>query len=276
MIYDMHCHMDFAADARVLAEGAREQGIAALSATVEPGAYVRLREELASFPQVNVGLGLHPWRIAEGGCREDELSLFEELAPGARIVGEIGLDFAGSRGEEASRRAQVAALERILAACERGSGGSDASRRPDDAASGRGKLLSLHAARAAGAVLDLLERTGALARHTCIIHWFSGTSDELARAVKCGCFFSVGPRMLATRRGRAYAQAIPENRLLLETDAPPAPAAEAGPTPWDAALWRTDLESVLTQLATLRRTDKAALATRIARTSAELLGGTSA
>ena len=32
-------------------------------------------------------------------------------------------------------------------------------------------------------------------------------------------FFSVGPHMLASKRGRAYAQAIPRDRLLLETDA---------------------------------------------------------
>lgn len=36
-----------------------------------------------------------------------------------------------------------------------------------------------------------------------------------------GCWFSVGERMLATKRGRAYVQSIPSDRLLLETDAPP-------------------------------------------------------
>ena len=62
---------------------------------------------------------------------------------------------------------------------------------------------------------------------TVIFHWFSGTSDELARARNAGCYFSINERMLVTKRGREYARQIPLNRLLLETDAPAEPDAEA-------------------------------------------------
>ena len=70
-------------------------------------------------------------------------------------------------------------------------------------------MISIHAVRSAGAVLDVLESHGLLIPNpdspVIIFHWFSVTSDE---------------RMLASKRGREYARQIPLDRLLLETDAP--------------------------------------------------------
>jgi TatD DNase family protein len=60
--------------------------------------------------------------------------------------------------------------------------------------------MSIHSRRAAGAVLDRLEgHTGA---GSPVLHWFSGTKRELERAMKLGCWFSVGPVMLQTEKGR--------------------------------------------------------------------------
>ena len=120
-------------------------------------------------------------------------------------------------------------------------------------------MLSIHAVKAAGEALDVLERAGALVGNACIFHWFSGTSDELQRAVRAGCFFSINPRMLASKRGRAYAQAVPAERLLLETDAPSQPGER-----YDAPA------AMLEALADLRRTPRDDLAARIARTSRQL------
>ena len=85
--------------------------------------------------------------------------------------------------------------------------------------------------------------------------------------MKLGCFFSVGPHMLTSKRGRAYAQAIPRDRLLLETDEPP----EAGPAV-PAGEFARLLEGALDEIARLRREDPEALAERIAHTSRDLLG----
>ena len=73
--------------------------------------------------------------------------------------------------------------------------------------------------------------------------------------------------MLASKRGRAYAQAIPRDRLLLETDEPP----EAGPVV-PAGEFARLLEGALDEIARLRREDPEALAERIAHTSRDLLG----
>lgn len=243
--YDLHCHLDFAGDPRALATGLNDRGIDCLSVTVTPEGFERARTELSGCANVRVGLGLHPWWVEGDSCGAERIERFESLLGAARFVGEVGLDF-GAR-HEASRAAQVAAFERIASGC----------------ATQGNKVLSLHAVRAAGVVLDVLEHHDVPSDNACIFHWFSGTSDELQRAIKLGCFFSVGERMLATGRGRAYAQAIPLNRLLLETDLPP----EAGSV--DAcAKMDVSLREALSALETVRGEGAAE---RIAGTSASLL-----
>ncbi len=71
--------------------------------------------------------------------------------------------------------------------------------------------------------------------------------------------------MLKTKRGRAYARAIPEGCLLLETDAPPKPVARFSPETHMAQLSRT-----VGLLAEARGADTAALAERVATTSCAL------
>ena len=85
------------------------------------------------------------------------------------------------RRHEENRQAQLDAFNTAIGIC----------------AHQENKVVSLHAVHASAEVLGALERTGA------------------------GCRFSVGPRMLATGKGREYVKAIPAQHLLLETDAPP-------------------------------------------------------
>ena len=100
-----------------------------------------------------------------------------------------------------------------------------------------------------------VERTGTLERCSCIFHWFSGTSDELHRAVHAGCWFSINEMMLRTRRGREYARQLPADRLLLETDLPPGENV-----PFVATEIIAQLERTIEQLGTIRGTDIKALA----------------
>ena len=292
IIYDMHCHIAFAPDPSELARAAATQKIAALSATVLPAEYRALRESLTALPHLHAGLGLHPWWVADGRAAEDDVRLFEDLAPDASVIGEIGLDFARDRGSGPARARQIDVLERVLIACcktpveDRSTvctGAADdtefagrhtsaptepANERTSTSAarSAARKVISLHAVRSADVVLDLLERTGASEQCSCIFHWFSGTSDELNRAIGMGCWFSVGTRMLASKRGRAYARAIPTPRLLVETDLP----AQAGDV-LDPAEWRLTLEETVTQLATIRSCDAGELTATLSSTSSMLL-----
>lgn len=114
--------------------------------------------------------------------------------------------------------------------------------------------MSVHSRRAAKAVLDALEAVRDAGRP--IMHWFSGTQRELARAVDIGCWFSVGPTMLGTDRGRAVAAKIPWNRLLTESDGPFAQVGGRNALPWDAGtaeialaeVWDVPLDEVQARL----------------------------
>lgn len=220
--WDMHCHLGWFADPGRAAEGAAALGLGALAVTVTPDEYVRAAGTLAGAPSVRLAAGLHPWWVRAA----DDADALVELLPYLRWVGEIGLDAAPRH--VATWDAQLAAFERVCAACARTS----------DAAAP--KVLSVHAVRAAGAALDVLEATGAAARCRCVLHWFSGTSEELARARRLGCWFSFGERALATRRGRAYARSLPAGRLLAETDLPAEPGAPGGANDLAASLERAE------------------------------------
>ena len=129
-----------------------------------------------------------------------------------------------------------------------------------------GKLISLHANAAEAELLDLLESSGAAKRNDCILHWYAGPADELQRALRLGCYFSVGKRMLATNRGREYARIIPLERLLLESDMPSKEHAHYTPAQWNA-----DLTEALIAIAEARETSPETVLETIHPTSDRLL-----
>lgn len=251
-LIDTHCHLDFAGNAAELAAAYAACG-GALSGTCDPRDFERVRSKLAPYaPRVRVGLGLHPWWVADGTCGEGEVALFERLAPAAPLISEVGLDFQPRRAD--TRDAQIEAFERVCAAAARPLG--EFPRR----------IMSIHSSAAATCVLDVLERTGCLDACICIFHWFSGSQEELTRAIESGCLFSVNERMLKTKRGRAYARAIPKDRLLVETDFPGKPGTTALAV--DVA---PRLERTMSLLAAARGDDECSLASAIADASERLL-----
>lgn len=244
-LIDTHCHLDFAGNAAELAAAYAACG-GALSGTCDPRDFDHVCAMLAPYaPRVRVGLGLHPWWVADGTCGEGEVALFERLAPAAPLISEVGLDFQPRRAD--TRDAQIEAFERVCAAAVRPLG--EFPRR----------IMSIHSSAAATCVLDVLERTGCLDACICIFHWFSGSQEELTRAIESGCLFSVNERMLKTKRGCAYARAIPEGRLLIETDFPGKPGTTALAV--DVA---PRLERTMSLLAAARGDDERSLASAIA------------
>ena len=252
LLIDAHCHLDFAGNAAELAAAYAACG-GALSGTCDPRDFERVRSEIARFaPHVRVGLGLHPWWVADGTCGEGEIALFERLAPATPLISEVGLDFQPRRAK--TRDAQISAFERVCLAASRSS--AEFPRR----------VMSIHSSAAAMCTLDVLERTGCLDACTCIFHWFSVSQEELNRAIEAGCLFSVNERMLKTKRGRAYARAIPEERLLIETDFPSKPTPMAIPQDVSPRLGRT-----MSLLAEARGADERLLAATVAATSERIL-----
>lgn len=199
-LHDMHCHLDFARDPQSFARDAAQDSSHVFANTVTPAGFRQARELLSGSNNIHLGIGLHPWYITDADTQVEQLL---SSLDSTNFVGEIGLDFGKKKIETAEIQRVV--LRTILEACGKQGG----------------KLISLHAIKSADAVLDMLEASGSLTSCSCIFHWFSGSNDELHRAIKSGCYFSVGPFMANSRRGREYIKVIPAKQLLLETDYPP-------------------------------------------------------
>lgn len=206
--FDAHCHLDLMAHPDAIADEATTLGLGLFDCGVDPRDFAAARERAIRHPGIFAGVGLHPWWITDGRCGDTEVDLLCTLAAQERFIGEVGLDF--SSRFAGTEEIQTQAFEQL---CQTLSQHSIPRR-----------VLSFHAVRSAKAVLDILESKGVFNDSpnspTVIFHWFSGTSDELARARNAGCYFSINERMLVTKRGREYARQIPLDRLLLETDAP--------------------------------------------------------
>lgn len=245
---DMHDHLGWFRDPVAVARAAAARGLGMLAVTVTPEEFLQLRPRLAGIESVRLAVGLHPWWVRDA----TDADTLCELVGRARFVGEIGLDASPRRSSNWD--AQLAAFERICAAC------ASTSVPPAP------KVLSIHAVRAATAVLDVLERTGASERCRCVLHWFAGSSDELWRAVRLGCRFSLGERSLATRRGREYARILPADRLLTETDLPEGERARSSASDVVASL-----ERAVSSIATARETSVEEVRRIVSANGAELL-----
>lgn len=226
---DFHCHLELFPDpAEVIAECVR-RGLYVLSVTTTPSAWAGSAALVADAKRIRLALGLHPQLARE---RRSELPLFDTLLPGTRYVGEIGLD--GTPELRTYWMDQTYVFEHILSTCE---------------AAG-GKIMTIHSRRAVTDVLDRLEaHQGA---GVPVLHWYSGSQRELARAAALGCWFSVGPVMLLGEKGRKLVAKMPQERVLTETDGPFAALNGRSMFPWNvenavvalADVWGIDRDHV--------------------------------
>ncbi len=198
MSWDVHCHADLYSDVVALRRDVHESGVNVIAVTTTPRAYNGNLLRFGDDNRFRVALGLHPELAAS---READLDLFTRLAPGAQYIGEIGLDARPQAFHSLERQRDV--FRTILTLC-----------RAQD------KVMSIHSARAVRHVLDDLEQVCSDRTTTKILHWFSGSKKEGARASELGCYFSVNHIMLSTEAGRDLTLSLPRDRILVETDGP--------------------------------------------------------
>jgi TatD DNase family protein len=218
---DFHCHLDLYPNPQRVVEECITRKIYILSVTTTPSAFHGTMALASGSKRVRTALGLHPQLAQE---RKHELDLFIKLLPTIRYVGEIGLD--GSPELKKTWDDQVFVFRYILDHCQRLGG----------------RILSMHSRRATLAVLDILEEYPNVGIP--VLHWFSGSLPQLTRASNLGCWFSVGPAMLSSDKGRQLVQQIPRDRILTETDGPFVQLKGRPAYPWD-------IEIVTKQLAKL-------------------------
>lgn len=218
---DFHSHLDLYSNPVETADEVQRRGIGVLSVTTTPSAWTGTSRLSQGRTAIRTALGLHPQLASE---RKHEVKIFDALFDETRFIGEVGLD--ASPEFKASWADQSEVFRHILHAC-------------NDAGD---KIISIHSRRAATPVLDLLEEFDGV--RSPILHWFSGSRAELERAISRGCWFSVGPAMLAGAKGRSLVAAMPRSRVLLETDGPFARLRRAPLEPWDIAVACLSLSNV--------------------------------
>lgn len=144
-------------------------------------------------------IGIHPWFVSKDW--EEDFKLLKKLLeehPDAGI-GESGLDFqdrfANQAGQEASFAAHL-----------------DLARELD-------RPVAVHCVQAWGKLLELLEEHSA---PRVLLHAFSGSKELIPQLIERNCVFSFGGMITQPRakKARESVAAVPEERLLIETDAP--------------------------------------------------------
>ncbi len=138
-----------------------------------------------------LALGLHPWY-----AEVSDLELFSKYCKQTKYIGEVGVD--NKYGAEDNREIFEEACLCIAS----------------------GSFISLHTIRAAREMIEVLKKTGRADDCCLIVHWYSDDADSLSVLRKMGCYFSINPDMLKTKKGREYIKAIDMDHLLIETDLP--------------------------------------------------------
>ncbi|QLB19063.1 Qat anti-phage system TatD family nuclease QatD [Mannheimia granulomatis] len=206
---DMHCHLDLYTNPQYVVKRCQDENLYVLSVTTTPKAWYGTSLLAKDCPRIRTALGLHPQLAHE---RWQELELFDSLLNQTRYVGEIGLD--GGKEFKAYWETQLKVFRHILRS----------------SAKAGGKILSVHSRMSTNTVLDELSQIN---DNLPILHWFSGTKQQLKRAIEMGCYFSVGPAMLRGKKGYELVQVIPKEKILIETDGPFGTFQEQILYPWN-------------------------------------------
>jgi TatD DNase family protein len=218
---DFHAHLDLYPEADKVVQQCVAKGVYILSVTTTPSAWPGTSALAPPNTRIQTALGLHPQLAHE---RAVELELFDGYLAEVRYVGEIGLD--GAPEFKQHWASQIAVFEHILNACSRVGG----------------RIMSIHSRRAAAEVIELLRRFPGSGIP--VLHWYSGNKRDLESAVSLGCWFSVGPAMLAGEKAKSLIKSIPRNRIVTETDGPFVQIDGHTAMPWEAELATVGLQTI--------------------------------
>jgi len=208
-VIDSHCHLDkaeFDADRGAVLARARAAGVTdVVVPAIGPDSWDALAAWARATPGVHFGLGVHPQLLPEldpsgDGARLETLEA--ALARGGAVaVGECGLDAPSAAGAPMERQIEVLRGHLRLARQ-------------------LGLPVVLHCLRAHDPLLALLAEEPLPAGG--VLHSFSGSAEQVREYLRSGLHFSfAGPVTYETaRKPLAAVRAVPEDRLLLETDAP--------------------------------------------------------
>ena len=193
-LHDTHAHIDLMADPVSTVREIENRKIYTIAVTNLPVLYRQLSSKLSSR-FIRPALGFHPELMAK--FAKDIPQMWDSLEQ-ARYIGEVGIDLKVARDSEAL---QVDFFTELVQRCHQLGG----------------KILTIHSRGAAQQVVNIM---GNDFNGKFILHWYSGGLKILEEAITNGAFISVNYAMTCSDSGRRIINAIPNTRLLLESDAP--------------------------------------------------------
>jgi TatD DNase family protein len=203
MWFDSHCHLHICEEGRPVGDVIADARAAGVDQMLTVGIDMPSNErslELATEDGVYASVGIHP--NSATGWSDTHAASVEGLlgSPHVVAVGETGLDFYRDWAPKADQERAFAAHIEL-------------AKRHD-------KALVIHTRDSLPQTLDVLEKEGPPARF--VMHCWSGTSDDLARAAGMGSFVSFAGNVSfkSAEALRDVLPLVPEDRLLIETDSP--------------------------------------------------------
>ncbi len=207
MLVDSHCHLDcidlsdFENSFDQLVQHTREAGVEhMLCVSINLKSYPDMLEKVRDYPDISVSAGLHP--MAD---ESDEFSVeaLTALAQDEKVVaiGETGLDYYYHKDNPQWQQDRFRAHVQVANQLD--------------------KPIIVHTRDAGDDTLKILREENAEACGG-VIHCFTETQDFAEQALELGFMISISG--IVTFRNadalRAIAKTIPDDRLLIETDAP--------------------------------------------------------
>lgn len=209
-LIDTHMHLDaLGPEGPALVQAAVDLGVAGVvSVGVDPRASQALDGAVPAGLTIRRVLGLHPQEVKDAADVDAAFTVLEAAVDDSVCaIGETGLD---ARKDKGNADLHEEVLRRHLRLARR-----------------RQLPVVLHCVRRDGRLLEVLDEEGGGVGWRGCWHGFAGSKDTMVLAVKRGLHISVGFQVLdeRSRRVREAVPHIPDDRLLVETDAPPlAPA----------------------------------------------------
>lgn len=247
-LFDSHCHIDDKCYNNDLSDVIRRAGDEGITAMTVVGIDINTSKKAIkiadAYPQVITSVGIHPHDAKH--CSDQTLSELIRLAKENDCVkawGETGLDF--NRMFSPQENQETCFVKQLEIA---------------------GELdlpLIFHERDSEGRFYELLKAHGPAARKG-VVHCFSGTKEEMFKYLDLGYHIGITGILTIKSRGkylRSIVPDIPDDRILIETDAP-----YLTPAPQKNKIRRNEpgfVKSVLLKLAEVKNTDTEVLAQKI-------------
>ncbi len=195
-LHDTHFHLDLYNDMiPQIIDDIEMLASYTIAVTNLPPLYKKLKKTINS-KYICVALGFHPELITEYKKYIPEMWRYLD---NAKYIGEVGLDLKNK--PEIDRKNQIRFFEELIHKCN----------------SIGGKILSIHSRGSEEKVLSIL---GDSFNGKVILHWYSGSLKLLDDAIQKKCYFSVNYAMIQSPNGKKIINRIPDNKFLIESDAP--------------------------------------------------------